>query len=603
MKKRAWTLAAVVCVLVICVGIVIAINPGNVIGPSAPTNGPTAGPVTNGEIIDIPDISGTPQSSGLPDPFDGVNPVEVVAEDFKLPEFINVKNFGAKGDGVTDDYDAVNKAIEKAGEEGSLLYFPAGTYYLSRKLVLNKSISILGENMNKVTLLFKDIPGDGPTEKYNQRGLITFTSDKLDVKGITVSYIADTKTEYTRQGTNSNGGVGLLFAILNGNNVSFYNCGFNVEEKNNPTVTCMWIKSEAYDIKNIKIEACKFINNSASLEGGGLWVSSHDSKNTEVADIEISRSYFFKRGNDEALGMWGYHISNVYIHGNSFVYSNQDVQNDIFIAFGAPSETRDECLKNVRFTNNTVELTGKIHRIIGLQVLTDDSDVEISDNIIMAKPQNVSQLNIFRLERPGNAVIKRNSIGVDGGNSVAYMVYTHGNVLFSENYFKTRNTGTTMLIRSAKSDYNPNVNVTFEKETFDFGASNTTSGTPIIQISPSGKLVFDHCEIKTASSAIHEIRLQMLYSKEKNFKYPANSLEFRNCNFDVTLMLSLKQASNTSVILRDSSIKNISFVTTDGVKCVEKLEVVNLKYDSFKNNYKRIQVEDMKKSTNELQTK
>ncbi len=45
------------------------------------------------------------------------------------PKSINVKNFGAKGDGISDDAPAIQAAIDKAGN-GSTIYIPAGTYML-----------------------------------------------------------------------------------------------------------------------------------------------------------------------------------------------------------------------------------------------------------------------------------------------------------------------------------------------------------------------------------------------------------------------------------------------------------------------------------------
>ncbi|KAJ4288747.1 hypothetical protein N0V88_007281 [Collariella sp. IMI 366227] len=68
-------------------------------------------------------------------PFGGV--------DYKV--FRNVKDFGAKGDGVTDDTDAINKAISDGkrcgpGCTGStktpgLIYFPPGTYMISSPII------------------------------------------------------------------------------------------------------------------------------------------------------------------------------------------------------------------------------------------------------------------------------------------------------------------------------------------------------------------------------------------------------------------------------------------------------------------------------------
>ena len=52
----------------------------------------------------------------------------------------NIKDFGAKGDGVTDDTEAIKKAITVS----SNLYFPEGVYLVSEKIVLNKSTFFYG---------------------------------------------------------------------------------------------------------------------------------------------------------------------------------------------------------------------------------------------------------------------------------------------------------------------------------------------------------------------------------------------------------------------------------------------------------------------------
>jgi len=53
---------------------------------------------------------------------------------------VNAKVFGAKGDGITDDTQALNKALTNTGK----VYLPEGEYYISSSLKPNSNITILG---------------------------------------------------------------------------------------------------------------------------------------------------------------------------------------------------------------------------------------------------------------------------------------------------------------------------------------------------------------------------------------------------------------------------------------------------------------------------
>lgn len=59
--------------------------------------------------------------------------------------FINVKDFGATGDGLTDDYPAILDAIEYAEQYGGRVYWPSGEYYISGTLPIYPGSYFFGD--------------------------------------------------------------------------------------------------------------------------------------------------------------------------------------------------------------------------------------------------------------------------------------------------------------------------------------------------------------------------------------------------------------------------------------------------------------------------
>lgn len=57
-----------------------------------------------------------------------------VSGDMLDAAFISVKDFGATGDGITDDTQAIQDAIDYSKENGGAVYFPEGTYLLATPL-------------------------------------------------------------------------------------------------------------------------------------------------------------------------------------------------------------------------------------------------------------------------------------------------------------------------------------------------------------------------------------------------------------------------------------------------------------------------------------
>ena len=101
---------------------------------------------------------------------------------------INVKNFGAKGDGVTDDTQAIQNAIYYAFENKKSVFIPGGNYLISKPLVvisdsneLLGSFYIKGENVENTKLTYKNVNSitsiDGLNGKY---GFILLNETYLD---------------------------------------------------------------------------------------------------------------------------------------------------------------------------------------------------------------------------------------------------------------------------------------------------------------------------------------------------------------------------------------------------------------------------------------
>lgn len=75
----------------------------------------------------------------------------------RLADIVNVKDFGAKGDGVTDDTEAIQAALLLAVKG---VFFPAGTYITTKTLVVRDNLSIHGDPggylyESRTNLLFK----------------------------------------------------------------------------------------------------------------------------------------------------------------------------------------------------------------------------------------------------------------------------------------------------------------------------------------------------------------------------------------------------------------------------------------------------------------
>lgn len=65
--------------------------------------------------------------------------------------FVNVKDFGARGDGKSDDSSAIKNAIESIRDTGGAVYLPAGMYKMSQGVLVPLGVAIIGEKPSTVS--------------------------------------------------------------------------------------------------------------------------------------------------------------------------------------------------------------------------------------------------------------------------------------------------------------------------------------------------------------------------------------------------------------------------------------------------------------------
>lgn len=89
-----------------------------------------------------------------------------------LGAIVNVKDHGAKGDGVTDDTAAINSVMGMAPAD-KLIYFPAGSYIVTNTINVPSHTVITGEVWSQIVAsgsYFQDMKNPKPMVKVGNAG-------------------------------------------------------------------------------------------------------------------------------------------------------------------------------------------------------------------------------------------------------------------------------------------------------------------------------------------------------------------------------------------------------------------------------------------------
>jgi hypothetical protein len=277
----------------------------------------------------------------------------------KLSERWSVLDFGAAGDGVTNDAPAINAAIAAAAADGGHeLYFPGGKTYLVTERILfdvgADGVTLVGDGEASIIQRGDDM-GAG-------EGVFDIWASGITIRNLKVDGDVTTSVglQYGSPGDFNNDPQN---AALTGNTSFWVHGGAQRIRFEGVTVThtggySILLDAQDDDIRDVRIEGCLFENNRPHLFGTdagdknyGAWtggiLSQGDCRSSEgklyaVRGLQV-RGCRFHRMNGNCIWAHSYgfdtHHENFVIQGNEFSYIARD-------AYLAGNQVGGSCVGN-----------------------------------------------------------------------------------------------------------------------------------------------------------------------------------------------------------------------------------------------------------------
>jgi hypothetical protein len=146
-----------------------------------------------------------------------------------LDQFASVKDFGAVGDGITDDTAAINRALfqlfcrETNPQIRRSLFFPAGVYLVKETIVIPPYATLYGEGQDN-SVIFLDSGDDSALRAYVAR-----TGDSLQQTGVNIGNNGATPPKFVtviNMGFETQDADVDVFLVENAANCTFRNVNF-----------------------------------------------------------------------------------------------------------------------------------------------------------------------------------------------------------------------------------------------------------------------------------------------------------------------------------------------------------------------------------------
>ncbi|MFH1186992.1 MAG: glycosyl hydrolase family 28-related protein, partial [Candidatus Levyibacteriota bacterium] len=299
------------------------------------------------------------------------NPIQDTRSRAENP-VLNVKDFGAKGDGSTDDTNIIRSIISTASK-GTTVYFPSGTYVIRSTINLKSDVSLQGDGTSQTILTM-------PAQSSQ-----TFIMSGTSLSNVSISDMTLSTTAYTN---NVNGIYMVGAKNSKANNLRFDNLSYGMKLGSGP-IGSGWI------IEDIVARNCEmpiyasYIQDSSftrlDLEAAKL---SNNQDHTIYLEREIHRVTF----TDVNLkGGSGYTLQ-LYLSGGSS--SNITFQNlTLDSTTGRYPLVIGSGFSNLTFRNTTLKtVSGQIVQLYGGSNVTFNGFTASGGDVLIRVEGNISNI-------------------------------------------------------------------------------------------------------------------------------------------------------------------------------------------------------------------
>ena len=353
------------------------------------------GTSTTSTISDAASVTYTPAGSGA---------VSTNVQD-KLRESVSVTDFGAVGDGVTDDSSSIQAAIDYAETINAIVYLPPGNYYIATGLTIDGGASIEG----------------CPSGLDSSRILV----DASVLHGVTVgsgSLFTGALRDFTVHRTAYSGGTentGFRFVDVTGcqfETIRSYNSKYNFymnPADGNRVAYCTWINILAsgglYNISGA-ISGSGYFNENVFL--GGRLVTTSDTDTNIYIDFNCNHNRFI------GVSCEGAGTQAIYINGTT--------------TGGLHSCSFDNCRTEGTWSADDIVIGANTQRnlVIGYNLYTTVTDTGLSNSYILSTGSTIKNagngntaLTVERNALPsGTPALEVNDLYSSSGDSYGILI-------------------------------------------------------------------------------------------------------------------------------------------------------------------------------------